>query len=60
MKEFGKVMLIIGMVIGSGFASGKEIAVFFSRFGWLSYVFIPIAFLLFFSLIMHDLPYLVH
>lgn len=49
MKEFGKVMLIIGMVIGSGFASGKEIAVFFSRFGWLSYVFIPIAFLLFFG-----------
>lgn len=42
-------MLIIGTVIGSGFASGKEIAVFFSRFGVFSYIFIPFAFLLFFG-----------
>ena len=49
MRIFGKIMLIIGMVIGSGFASGKEIAVFFSRFGCFSYIFIPFAFLLFFG-----------
>ena len=47
MKNFGKVMLVIGMVIGSGFASGKEIAVFFSRFGCFSYIFIPFVFFLF-------------
>ena len=49
MKNFGRIMLIVGMVIGSGFASGKEIAVFFSRFGYFSYIFIPFAFLLFFG-----------
>lgn len=40
-------MLIVGTVIGSGFSSGKEIAVFFARFGSLSYLFITIAFLMF-------------
>lgn len=47
MKKFGRVMLIIGTVIGSGFASGKEIAVFFTRFGKWSYLLISLAFLLF-------------
>jgi len=47
MKNFGRIMLIIGTVIGSGFASGKEIAVFFSRFGVFSYIFILLAFFLF-------------
>lgn len=44
-------MIIIGTVIGSGFASGKEIAVYFSRFGSLSYFFIAITFFLFWGLI---------
>ncbi len=42
-------MLIIGTIIGSGFASGKEIAVYFSRFGVLSYLFILLASLMFFA-----------
>ena len=50
MKEFGKIMLIIGTVIGSGFASGKEISVFFSRFGIFSYFFIFLSATLFFLL----------
>ena len=40
-------MVIIGAVIGSGFSSGKEIAVFFAQFGSLSYIFIPLVFLMF-------------
>ncbi len=42
------IFLILGTVIGSGFSSGKEVFVFFSRFGYYSFVFIPIAFLLFY------------
>ena len=49
MKDIGKIMLIVGMFIGSGFASGKEIAVFFARFGVYSYIFIPFAFICFFG-----------
>ncbi len=43
-------MVIIGTVIGSGFLSGKEIVVFFTRFGKMSYLCIFLAFLLFFGL----------
>ncbi len=50
-KTFSAVMIIIGTVIGSGFASGKEIAVYFSRFGSASYFFIALTFFLFFGLI---------
>ncbi len=50
-KTFFSIMIIIGTVLGSGFASGKEIAVFFSRFGTISYFFILIAFFLFFGVI---------
>lgn len=42
------ICLILGTVIGSGFSTGKEIAVFFSRFGYYSLLFIPIAFVLFY------------
>lgn len=42
------VFLILGTVIGSGFSTGKEIVVFFSRFGYYSFLFIPIAFVLFY------------
>jgi uncharacterized membrane protein YkvI len=41
---------ILGTVIGSGFISGKEIVVFFSRFGVYSFLAIPLAFILFFLL----------
>lgn len=43
-------MVIVGTVVGSGFLSGKEIVVFFSRFGKASYFCIFLAFLLFFAL----------
>lgn len=42
------VFLILGTVIGSGFSTGKEIAVFFSRFGVYSFFFIPLCFVLFY------------
>lgn len=44
------VFVIFGTVVGSGFASGKEIMVFFSRFGSISYFYIAIAIILFFIL----------
>ena len=42
------ISLILGTVIGSGFSTGKEVAVFFSRFGYYSFVFIPVCFVLFY------------
>ncbi len=51
MKQvFSVVFLIFGTVVGSGFSSGSEIVVFFSRFGRLSYLFVLIAVVLFFGL----------
>lgn len=47
-KVFLVVFLILGTVIGSGFSTGKEIVVFFSRFGYYSFLFIPLAFVLFY------------
>lgn len=44
------VFLIFGTVVGSGFSSGKEIMVFFSRFGAMSYLFVGLAGILFFLL----------
>lgn len=41
-------LAIIGTVIGSGFISGKEIVVFFSRFGYWSFPCIILTFFLFF------------
>lgn len=56
-KIFGAVFLIFGTVVGAGFSSGKEIMVFFSRYGVLSYLYILIAgilfFLLFYFLLLH-------
>lgn len=43
-------LAIIGTVIGSGFVSGKEIVVFFSRFGVFSYPCIVLSFFLLFFL----------
>lgn len=44
-------MIIIGTIIGSGFATGKEIAVYFSRFGAVSYFLILITGIIFFGMI---------
>lgn len=50
MKSFFAILAIVGSVIGSGFISGKEILVFFARFGWASLPCIFIASVLFFLL----------
>ena len=42
------IFSIVGTVIGSGFISGKEIVVFFSRFGSFSFIGIFLMFFLFF------------
>ncbi len=47
-KIFAVVFLIFGTVVGSGFSSGKEIMVFFTRFGDWSYLYIVLAGILFF------------
>lgn len=39
-KAIGLVVLILGAFIGAGFSSGREVYVFFARFGWVS---IPMA-----------------
>ncbi len=56
-KVFVVVFLIFGTVVGSGFSSGKEIMVFFSRFGVLSYLYILIAGFFFFLLFYFFLNY---
>ena len=50
-KTFSSSVVVIGTIIGSGFASGKEISVFFSRFGVLSFLFIFLAFFVFWGII---------
>ncbi len=51
MLDFISVMLaILGTVIGSGFISGKEISVFFTRFGSFSFFTIILAFFIFWFL----------
>lgn len=47
-KIFSALFVIFGLVVGSGFASGKEIFVFFARFGAISYLYIFLACVLFF------------
>ena len=41
------ILTLVGSVLGSGFISGKEVAVFFSRFGGFSFLGIFLAFFLF-------------
>lgn len=48
LKVWMVVFLIFGTFFGSGFSSGNEIVVFFSRFGVLSYLYILIAGILLF------------
>ena len=47
-SEFGIFLTLVGTVLGCGFFSGKEIIVFFSRFGQWSYLAIFVAFISFF------------
>lgn len=47
-KVLPAVFLIVGTIIGAGFASGREISVFFARFGVYSLFFLPILFLIFY------------
>lgn len=51
------ILSIVGTVIGSGFLSGKEIVVFFSRFGILSFPCIVFACLFFYLLFIYFLQY---
>lgn len=46
-NSLSAIFLIIGTVVGSGFISGKEIVVFFSRFGAYSFLGIFLAFFFF-------------
>lgn len=57
MKSFLTFLVTIGTVIGSGFLSGKEIVVFFSRFGLMSFPCIAFAFFLFWGLFYFFLLY---
>ena len=51
MKEIlSTILAIVGCVVGSGFISGKEIVVFFSRFSVFSFLGIFVAFFLFWGL----------
>ena len=49
-KSFLVFLVTIGTVIGSGFLSGKEIVVFFTRFGSVSFLCIPLAFFAFWGM----------
>ena len=49
-NEVSLFFALIGLVVGSGFISGKEIVVFFSRFGAFSFVGILLSFFIFFFL----------
>lgn len=50
LQELSCILAIIGMVVGSGFISGKEVVVFFSRFGSWSFLSIFLAFFVLFFL----------
>lgn len=48
---FQAVSVILGAIIGAGFASGREIVSFFAEYGFLSLIFlIPLFFVFFFSI----------
>lgn len=47
-KILPAVFLIVGSIIGAGFASGREISLFFAEFGYNSFYFLPIVFILFY------------
>ncbi|MBR4406690.1 MAG: hypothetical protein IKT27_00035 [Clostridia bacterium] len=47
-KVLPSVFLIVGSIIGAGFASGRELSLFFAEFGYNSLYFLPIVFILFY------------
>lgn len=49
-NSLAAILAILGTVIGSGFISGKEITVFFTRFGLFSFPCIFLAFFIFWAL----------
>ena len=49
-KVFDIVSIIIGTIVGAGFATGNEIYQFFARYGYFGYVLVCIFFLGTFSL----------
>ena len=49
-KVFAATSLIVGSIIGAGFASGRELSLFFAEFGWNSLYFLPSVFILFYYL----------
>lgn len=49
-KVLFSVFLIVGCIIGAGFASGRELSLFFAKFGYSSLYFLPIVFILFYYL----------
>ena len=49
-KVFAATSLIVGSIIGAGFASGRELSLFFAEFGFNSLYFLPIVFILFYYL----------
>lgn len=48
LKVLPAVFLIVGSIIGAGFASGRELSLFFAEFGYNSLYFLPIVFILFY------------
>ena len=48
-KIWQVVFLIVGSIIGAGFASGRELSLFFAEFGYASLYFLPIVFILFYD-----------
>lgn len=47
-KILPAVFLIVGSIIGAGFASGRELSLFFAKFGYNSLYFLPIVFIFFY------------
>lgn len=47
-KVIPTIFIIVGSIIGAGFASGREISLFFAEFGYGSLYFLPIVFFLFY------------
>lgn len=55
---FNIIFLLIGTMIGAGFASGKEIFIFFGKYGYLGILGIIISSLLFYIVINSTLKYI--
>lgn len=49
-KNFSVIFLVLGTIIGAGFCSGKEICVYFAKYGFWSLLFLPLFFVIYFFL----------